>query len=369
MNIIIITEGNSLPSYPRYIGLIFSYIFSYYMRYKTVAIVLIAIFTGLLMIDYVQDMGSQSLPEQQIYSQTRSLMDTTVTITVVSSNETSAMEIIDHAFEKINYVDELMNNYDNSSEISTLNNKGKVSNADPELVDVISRSTYYSQKSSGAFDISIQPILDLWASKYAPGGTNQPPTSEEINETLKLVNYSAIMIEGNNISMNVGMKITLGGVAKGYAVDSAIESLVNDGIVSGFVNAGGDGRYIGTKPDGTEWRVGLQNPDKNEDAVTIMDIQDVAVATSGNYERYFSDEAKVSHIADPRTGYPSSNLISSTVIAQNAMDADALATSVFILGEDDGILMIEELEYVECLIITNDKRIIRSSGFSAYESN
>jgi thiamine biosynthesis lipoprotein len=339
------------------------------MRYKTVAIVLIAVFTGLLMINYVQDMGSHSLPEQQIYSQTRSLMDTTVTITVVSSNETSAIEIIDNAFEKIKYVDELMNNYDNSSEISILNKDDKVTNADPELVSVIDRSIYYSEKSNGAFDISIQPILDLWASKYAPGGTNQPPTSDEINQTLKLVNYSAIIVEGNNVSMKEGMKITLGGVAKGYAVDVAIESLKSDGISSGFVNAGGDGRYIGTKPDGTQWRVGLQNPDKNGDALTIMDIQDVAVATSGNYERYFSDEAKVSHIADPRTGYPSSNLISSTVIAKTAMDADALATSVFILGQEDGLAMIEELEDVECLIITNDKEIIKSSGFSSYENS
>ncbi|MDI3487260.1 MAG: FAD:protein transferase [Methanolobus sp.] len=339
------------------------------MRYKTVAIVLIAVFTGLLMINYVQDMGSHSLPEQQIYSQTRSLMDTTVTITVVSSNETSAIEIIDNAFEKIKYVDELMNNYDNSSEISILNKDDKVTNADPELVSVIDRSIYYSEKSNGAFDISIQPILDLWASKYAPGGTNQPPTSDEINQTLKLVNYSAIIVEGNNVSMKEGMKITLGGVAKGYAVDVAIESLKSDGISSGFVNAGGDGRYIGTKPDGSLWRVGLQNPDKSGDAVTIMNIRDVAVATSGNYERYFSDEAKVSHIADPRTGYPSSNLISSTVIAKTAMDADALATSVFILGEKDGLAMIEKLDGVECLIITNDKKIIRSSGFSSYESN
>ncbi|SDF68195.1 thiamine biosynthesis lipoprotein [Methanolobus vulcani] len=339
------------------------------MRYKTVAIVLIAVFTGLLMINYVQDMGSHSLPEQQIYSQTRSLMDTTVTITVVSSNETSAIEIIDNAFEKIKYIDELMNNYDNSSEISILNKDDKVTDADPELVSVIDRSIYYSEKSNGAFDISIQPILDLWASKYAPGGTNQPPTSDEINQTLKLVNYSAIIVEGNNVSMNEGMKITLGGVAKGYAVDVAIESLKSDGISSGFVNAGGDGRYIGTKPDGSLWRVGLQNPDKSGDAVTIMNIRDVAVATSGNYERYFSDEAKVSHIADPRTGYPSSNLISSTVIAKTAMDADALATSVFILGEKDGLAMIEKLDGVECLIITNDKKIIRSSGFSSYESN
>ncbi|MBP1909851.1 FAD:protein FMN transferase [Methanolobus bombayensis] len=338
------------------------------MRYKTVAIVLIAIFTVLLMIDYADNIDSSTMQRQEIYSQTRSLMDTTVTVTVVNTNETYASEVIEHSFEKMNYVDRLMNNYDNNSKISILNNEGKIIDASPELVEVVTRSRYYSQKSNGAFDISIQPILDLWASKYAPGGTYQDPTADEINETLKLVNYSAIMVEGDNISMNDGMKITLGGVAKGYAVDVAIESLINDGITSGFVNAGGDGRYIGTKPDGSEWRVGLQNPDKSGDAVTVMSIQDVAVATSGNYERYFSDEAKVSHIADPRTGYSSQNMISSTVIAETAMDADALATAVFILGGDEGIAMVEEIEGVECLIITNDRQIIRSSGFKSYEN-
>ncbi len=339
------------------------------MNYKTVAIVLIAIFTVLLMIDYTADINSVDTEEQNIYSQTRSLMDTTVTIAVVNYNETYALNVVDRAFEKIEYVDDVMNNYDNKSELSMLNNEGSVHNADPDLVYVIKRSKYYSEKSQGAFDISIQPILDLWASKYSPGGSYQDPTPDEINETLELVNYSAISIENNNISLKDGMKITLGGIAKGYAVDSAIESLLNDGIVAGFVNAGGDGRYIGTKPDGTPWRVGLQNPDKNEDAVTIMNIKNRAVATSGNYERYFNDTTKRSHIADPRTGYSSGNLISSTVIANSAMDADAFATAVFILGENEGLDMIENTDNIECLIITTDKRIVRSTGFSDYEMN
>ncbi|MEZ5335979.1 MAG: FAD:protein FMN transferase [Methanolobus sp.] len=117
------------------------------------------------------------------------------------------------------------------------------------------------------------------------------------------------------------------------------------------------------------WRVGLQNPDRAEDAITIMEMQDMAVATSGNYERYFSDAAKVSHIADPRNGYSSQNLISATVIAETSMDSDAFATAVFVLGEEDGIAMIENIDGAECLIITTDKRIVHSSGFSAYETD
>lgn len=339
------------------------------MRYKTVAIVLIAFFTVLFVINYAHYQNYDSSVEEKTYSQTRSIMDTTVTISVVSSNETFANEVIDHAFEKVAYVDTLMNNYDNSSEISILNTEGKVTDADTELVYVINRSMYYSQISGGAFDISIQPVLDLWASKYSPGGTYQDPTPAEINETLELVNYSAITIQENNISLGNGMKITLGGVAKGYAVDLAIESMINDGIKSGFVNAGGDGRYIGSKPDESAWKVGLQNPDREEDSVTIMEIENMSVATSGNYERYFSDAAKVSHIADPRTGYSSQNLISATVISGSCMDSDALATTVFVLGEKDGMDMIEKIDGVECLIITPDKRIVRSSGFSRYETS
>lgn len=339
------------------------------MRYKSIAIGLIVIFTALLMIDYVADKDVDIIIEQESYSQTRSLMDTTVTITVLSSSETYALEAIERAFSKMYYVDRVMNSYDNNSELSMLNEEGFVDNADPELVYVIDRSKYYSQRSNGAFDISIQPILDLWASKYSPGGSYQDPTPDEINETLVLVNYSAIVIDGNKISLGNGMKITLGGIAKGYAVDLATESLIDDGIISGFVNAGGDGRYIGSKPDGSSWRVGLQNPEKSEGSVTIMDIEDMAVATSGNYERYFNDTARVSHIADPRTGYTSQNLISATVIASSAMDADAFATAVFILGEKDGMNMVENLEGVECLLITTDKIIIRSSGFSSYENN
>ncbi|MDI3539574.1 MAG: FAD:protein transferase, partial [Methanolobus sp.] len=124
----------------------------------------------------------------------------------------------------------------------------------------------------------------------------------------------------------------------------------------------------GTKAGSIPWKVGLQNPERSEEAIAVMDIEDMAVATSGNYERYFNEAAKVSHISDPRTGHPSQSLMSATVIAGSAMDADAFATALFVLGEEDGMEVIENLDGVECLIITADKRIIRSSGFSQYES-
>jgi thiamine biosynthesis lipoprotein len=338
------------------------------MNYKTVAIILIAIFTVLLVIDSTPWTRGDERSTEQLYSVTRSMMDTTVTITVMGSNETQAHDSIERAFERIQYVDSLMDTYDNTSELSLLNRQGYITDANPDLVYVINMSGYYSESSKGAFDVSILPLLELWKSKFSPGGTYTAPTGDEINKTLGLVNYSAIRIDDNNITMEEDMMLTLGGIAKGYAVDLAVESLVRDGIESGFVNAGGDGRYIGHKEEGIPWKVGLQNPEKSEEAVAVMDMEDMAVATSGNYERYFNEAVKVSHISDPRTGYPSQSLISATVIAGTAMDADAFATALFVMGENEGMEMIEELEGVECLIITEDKRIIRSSGFSSYES-
>ncbi|MDK2892570.1 MAG: FAD:protein transferase [Methanohalophilus sp.] len=316
------------------------------------------------------ELGSENeIPAKiEIYSQTREAMGTTVTIAAVGSNEDQMYESIDKAFERIEEIESLMSTYNDQSQLSILNKEKNVDNTDPSLVYVLEKSIYYSEITSGAFDVTIKPVLDLWASKYGDGKPNQPPTQDEINDALRLVNSSAIIINGTSVSINEGMEITLGGIAKGYAVDEAARVLISHGVENGFVNAGGDGFYFGTKPDGKPWIIGLQDPEKKVDPVTVMTLSGKAVTTSGNYERYFNDSARVSHIADPRTGYPVSNLISSTIIADSALEADALATSVFVLGEEDGLKLVESLEGVECLIITPDKRIVRTEGFEAYET-
>lgn len=343
------------------------YVIPLSMMYKTVAIVLITILSVSFMINCIHKETNIQEPTQQIYNDARSIMNTIVTIKVVDDNSTHARKAIDNAFEKVYYIDSSMNYLDNSSELARLNTNSHILNASSDLTYVINKSIYYHHVTHGAFDITVLPLLDLWKSKFAPGGTQRPPTEDELNATLKLVNASNITIEGNNIFLLEGMQITLGGIAKGYALDIAMDSLIKDGITSGFVDAGGNGYYIGHKPDGTSWRVGLKDPNMSQQVITVIEITDMAVATSGNYERYFSEEAKVSHIADPRTGYPSQNLISATVIAPLGIDSDALSTSVFVLGEQEGLEMIEGLDGVECILITNDKRIVRSSGFEKYE--
>ncbi|MDW7776519.1 MAG: FAD:protein FMN transferase [Methanosarcinales archaeon] len=298
-------------------------------------------------------------------SQSRQMMGTIVTIEIIGTS-TDSQDAINSAFNEIDRIEGLMSTYDPKSEISILNIEGKISNTSEDFIYVIERSIYYGDISNGAFDITIKPILDLWKNKINAG---EFPTGQDINETLLLVNYSNISITDNTVSFKIeGMSITVDGIAKGYAVDKAVVALKKSGYESGFVNAGGDGMYFGKKPDGTKWKVGLRNPENKSESLVVMEISDMAVATSGNYERYFNESARLSHISDPRTGYSSEGLMSATVIANSAMEADSLATAVFVLGPDNGLEIIEKTKNTECFLITPDGQIVKSSGFDSYLS-
>jgi thiamine biosynthesis lipoprotein len=300
-----------------------------------------------------------------ITTESQQMMGTIVTIGIVGSGP-DAQGAINSAFYEIDRIEGLMSTYDPGSEISILNTEGKLNNVSKDFIYVIKQSLYYSDISSGAFDITIKPILNLWKSKISAG---EFPTGQDINETLLLVNYSNISINDDTVSFKAyGMSITVDGIAKGYAVDQAVTVLKNSGYSSGFVNAGGDGMYFGTKPDGTKWKVGLRNPEDKSESVVVMEISDMAVATSGNYERYFNESARLSHISDPRTGISSEGLMSATVIASSAMEADTLATAVFVSGPDNGLEIIKNTENTECFLITPEGQILTSSGFDSYLS-
>lgn len=297
---------------------------------------------------------------------TRELMGTAVTITVYSDNKTAALDAIDLAFREIERIDNLLSNYKNDSEVSLLNKNGFIENASDDLVYNIKKSLYYSDLTNGAFDITVQPILDLYKGSFE--NKKRAPTGVEINNTLKLVGYENIYIKHRNISfLKPGMKITLGGIAKGYAVDKAIDILKQNNITNALVNAGGDIMAIGKKANDGEWSIALENPRNKKEYVALIKTSNKAVATSGDYERYFDEDKKFHHIINPRTGYSATELISVTIIADKAIDADALATSVFVLGKGEGYNLIERLKDVDGLIITKDKEIIRSKWFSLWE--
>ena len=294
--------------------------------------------------------------------QTKELMGTYVTITIYGEEEQIVEQATEVAYKEIERIEKLVSNYINTSEVYILNENQKISNVSNELIYLLTKSLKYGDLSQGAFDITVQPILDLYKDSFE--NLKRPPTEEEVQETLNQVGYEYIFIKNKNMKFTKPTKITLGGIAKGYAIDKAIEVLKQYDVEHALVNAGGDMRAIGAKGE-EDWQIALQNPRDKKDHITIIHLNDRAVATSGDYERYYDDEKKFHHIVDPRTGFSATELISVTIVTDKAVDADALATSVFVLGKEDGLNLVENTKNTEALIITNDKEIIKSSGFDA----
>jgi len=298
------------------------------------------------------------------FEETRSLMDTFVTVTVYSDEDT-AKEAINAAFSRMEEIEREASIFDEESEAFQLNQDGYLEAPSDDLVKLLTMSTDYSQITNGYFDITVQPLLDLWA-----GGLwkeSEEVQQSKIDETLGLVGWEKIVFDSDRIYLKAeGMKITLGGIAKGYAVDEALEVLADMGIEHALVNAGGDMNALGSKPNGESWNIALVNPDNISQSLATFSFSDKSIATSGNYERYFDPEKKAHHIINPKTGYSAVECISVTIIAEDGTQADALATGVFVMGPDNGMKLVESLDEVECLIVDAKRVIHRSSGLSQY---
>jgi len=305
--------------------------------------------------------------QSQLYKieKTEEMMGTFVTITIIDRNTRNAKTAIKEAFDEIKRIENIMSNFNESSEVYQLNEKGYLDDVSNELLFVLKKSLYYSNVSKGTFDVTVQPLLDLYQESYSKKGV--APTDYEIQQKKEFVDYKNIIIDNKTVIFaKKGMKITLGGIAKGYAIDRAILILEKHDIKNALVNAGGDLKAIGTKQHEKPWTIALQNPRDSTDFITIISIHNKAIATSGDYERYFVENKSAHHIMDPRTGKSATELISVTIIAKNAIDADALATSVFVLGADRGLDLIRK-EKAEGLIITKDKEIFMTDGFKELE--
>ena len=307
--------------------------------------------------------GCQQPPSEVVRNE--SLMGTLVTIKVVHADEQAANASIDRAFTEMRRIEALLTNTDPGSEVSALNTQGEVKPASPELLQVLRFAVEYGEISGGAFDVTVQPLLDLYTHSFRD--LKRPPTAEEINTTLEQVNYRRIEVHDGWAALPANMSITLGGIAKGYIIDVAFRVLRADGMENVLINAGGDIRALGSNAQGQPWTLALQNPREATEYITRIHAADAAVATSGDYERYYDAEKKFHHIVDPTTGYSALGLISVTVIADEAVRADGLATSVFVMGKDKGLALVDTLEGVEALVITEERDVFRSSGFAAHE--
>ncbi len=305
-----------------------------------------------------------------MFEATRSLMDTYVKIAVYSNEET-VEEVLNAAFARMEEVVQVATTFDEEGEAFKLNQDGYVDAPSDELLELITMAIDYSELTGGSFDITCQPLLDLW--EYKPDADKQfweldeATQTARINEALKLLGSDKIVIEENRIYFKEeGMKITLGGIAKGYAVDEALEVIKGMGIKYALVDAGGDISTLGSKPRGELWSIALVNPDDTSQSLATFRVHDRAVATSGNYERYFDPEKKAGHILNPKTGYSANECISITIIAESCTQADILATAVFVMGPENGIELVESLDDVKCFIVDADRVIYCSSGLSEY---
>ncbi len=302
------------------------------------------------------------------HESTSSLMDTFVTITVFDTDQESADEAINAAFDRIEEIEKKASIFDESAEAFRLNRDGYLSNPSVDLLNLINMSREYYNLTDGYFDITVQPLLELWSEgelwKESP-----EEQQAQIDEAMRLTGCDNIQIKSNEIHFEVdGMKITLGGITKGYTAHEALHVLAEKGIKHALVNLGGDMSALGAKPGGEPWQVSLVNPDDTSQSLATFYFSGKSIATSGNYIRYFDPEKKAGHILNPRTGYSSSECISVTIIADDGTLADALATAVFVMGTESGMELVESLDRVECLIVDNDRLIHKSSGLDDYLS-
>ncbi len=303
---------------------------------------------------------------------TRMLMDTVCEITVVSHDSQLNEKVVDIAFKEIERIDKLCG-YSKESEVTKINCKAaKIPvKANNEVVSLLSRSVEISRITDGMFDITISPIVTLWGFETPK---NRVPTKSEIEKSIKLVNYNNIRINKTDSTVyftKPGMKIDLGGIAKGYAVKTTMDIIKNMGIKNSMVNLGGDIEVSGNR-DGKNlpWRIGVQHPRKPDQLVTILEYNNKSVVTSGDYERcFFFDGKRYHHIMNPETGYPADNgCISVTIIAEDNVLADGLSTGIFVLGHEKGIKLVESLKNVEAIIITETAtgtKIVLSKGIKA----
>lgn len=286
-------------------------------------------------------------------------------ITVVAENATEGDNHIAAAIAEIDRIEKLISSWDPKSETSKINNAaGKTSVVvSQELFDLIDRCIQLSKLTDGAFDISYASMDRIW--KF-DGSMISMPSDEEIQKSVAKVGYKNIILNKENTSIFLklpGMKIGFGAIGKGYAADMAKALLMEKGVGAGIINASGDMNTWGKQPDGSDWKVALTNPmDKNK-GFGLLPVVNKAVVTSGNYEKQVAFNGKTySHIIDPRSGYPSTGILSVTVFAPKAELADALATSVFVMGKEIGLDRINQLPQVDCIIIDEDGKVFKSKN-------
>lgn len=302
---------------------------------------------------------------QQIYKRTLSMLGSPFEITVVANDSLTGEKALDMSVVEVRRIENLISDWKPETEISAVNrNAGKQPvKVSREVLKLVSRSLKISELTEGAFDVSYASMDKIW--KF-DGSMTAMPTAEAIQKSVEKVGFKNILIDYGRMTIflkNEGMKIGLGGIGQGYIADKIKELMIRNGILSGIVNVSGDVSAWGKMPNGKPWTVGIVNPmNKNKVFATFLLI-DSSVETSGSYEKYVVfDGKRYSHIIDPRTGYPATGVVSVSVFSKQTEISDALATSIFVMGKETGLNLINQLKGIECIIIDDQGKIYTSEG-------
>lgn len=298
------------------------------------------------------------------------LMGNRFEITVEADQEKDADYFLDLAVNEIKRIEEKLSTFKAHSETNLINdNAGKQAvSVSEETFRLIQRSIKISEITQGAFDISYGSIdKRFWNFDTQ---MTELPSKEVAKNFIRLINYKNIILNEDNFSVLLkeeGMRIGFGGIGKGYAAESAKKILLENGVKAGIVNASGDLTAFGKPKEIEKWTIGIAHPDVAHQSFSTMEITDMAVATSGNYEKYVMiDGKKYSHTIDPKTGYPISGIKSVTIISPNAEISDAFATPVTIMGIEPGLAMINQIKGIECIIIDDFNKIYTSKNINLH---
>ena len=302
------------------------------------------------------DLEKSEASESEIFA-----LDTAITLKVYGSKRDEVLKKLE---DKINELDDMLSTGKETSEVSRLNRGGEAV-LSPTMANLIKRSKAIYNKTDGLFDITIYPLMELWGFSTK---NYKVPSGKEIAEKLKLVGFDKIDFneETRKISFkNKGMEIDFGGIGKGYITDELVKILTDEKVESAIINLGGNVFGFRKKPDGSLWNIAIRDPNEPDKYMAAIRLEDSAVITSGGYERYFEENGIIyHHILDPRTGKPSdSGLKSVSIISKDGTLADALSTSLFIMGEEKAIgYWKENGNDFDILLMTKDNRLLVSEG-------
>jgi len=304
----------------------------------------------------------------QVYKEEAHLMGNHFELSVVSDNQDWAHDCIKAGIKEIQRIEKKLTTFSNDSETAKINEIAgiKAVEVSLETIELIERSIKISQITQGAFDITYGSIdKKLW---NFDDKMKALPDKETAKKMVRLINYRNIIIDKKESTVFLkekGMRIGFGGIGKGYAAEMAKKVMRSMGVTSGIVNASGDLTTWGTQPDGKPWTIGIANPNAAHQVFSYLTLTDMAVATSGNYEKYIMiGGKKYSHTIHPKTGLPVTGIKSVTIITPNAEVADAMATPVTIMGIEAGLDMINQINSIEAIIIDDDNRMYRSKNIN-----